>query len=581
MPYTIEGPQASKYMIEPPAAAAPVVAAAPKPAPVVKPGVMPPDTSGPAKDIIPPVVNFLDYPIRDLAARLVGATPGVGALPTDPASRQKFYEARDKALAATALPETKTGEAISKALSFPGSMVGSGVEDASKRVLGTGVTQAISPYVGAAGDVVPFLTGKIAAERAANPAAGMVPRAAAQSARAAGYKLPPEEIMDTPSLLSRVLAGDAGKYKRQQAFSQQNQNNTNALAAKAIGLPQGTVLNEAAFDRARKPAEQAYGDVTRAIPDTALGADPEFRKAVSNVGVKSEILEKFFPEAAHNPQIATLRERLLRNASAPTEAVRRQIADLRFEASRNFKKPDDAQAHALGLAQRQAATALEDAIERSIGYGKDRVDAFVAHRKAADALAKAKYERVRPAEYQSEQQAFDSTRNALMNKLATITPAEQALARQTMQRFREARSLFSRIYDVESVTNKATGDVIARRVASLRSGMKRPLTGELKQIADTYDAFPKQMQSPSAFGHTEDFSILDLYGGGLAALSGHPGAAVAVIGRVPSRRILASDRYQKRMFGRPRVFTDPIRGAIYGDVLVPHEDAVNRALLGY
>lgn len=535
-----------------------------------------------AKTIIPPVVNFLDYPIRDLSARVVGAVKG--GLPVDDASRKSFYKEYEKALPYAELPETRAGKAISDVASIPGQVIGAGVRGVSNAALGKQTTDAIAPYAGALADALPFVGGKIAAGRAARPVpAAISPTPAAAAARAAGYKLTPAEISDQPTATSRVLAGASGKQKTQQSLSELNQTRSNELAASSIGLPPATTLNEAAFAKARAPAVAAYDAIRTEIPETALGADPTFRQAVDGVGVRNASMQQSFPEAVSNPKITELRDTLLKNGTAPTADVIKKIADLRFEAGNNFRKRDDAQAHALGHAQRQAANVLEDAIEKSIGYGPDRVTAFAARDAAVQQVINAQaalsgQKVLASGGLPAAQAALDAASRDLAAKLAAITPADIAKAQTLRQQFQGARQLFAKTYDVEAATNLANGDVRASRLSELRR-RGRPLSGELKSIADTYDAFPKDMQSPATFGRLEDWSVLDMAAAGAALAGGHPLAAAAVGGRNPARKFLGSDFYQNRMFNRGQKLSSPAGAVLGGELMLPENDPLRRALI--
>lgn len=532
---------------------------------------------GAVKNAVPPLVNTLVAdPIRNAVSDVVAT---VRSPPISDEAREKFWQERDKSLEGTSalrLPETEAGQGISKVLGLPGQAIG-GLAGAIGDI--TGTRETLGPAAQIAGDVLPFAAGPAAAMRGRSVPGASAATPQAVAARSAGYKLPPEEISEHPSLTSRLLAGESGKHKRQQAFSQDNQKNTNSLAARSIGLPPGTALSPAAFERARKPAIAAYDAIKTEAPDTVLGADPTFKKAVEGVGVRNELVEKHFPEAVNNPRVAELRETLLQNATAPTDAVVKKIADLRSDAARNFKKRDDAQAHALGYAQRQAAGVLEDAIERSLGYGPDRIAAFATRHAALDELSRARQALAggtqRSIGVPAAEQALYAANNDLVNRLNTITSADAARATESVDRFQKARQLFAKTYDVENATNLATGDVVARRVAALRSGMKHPLQGELKQIADAADAFPRNMQTPTGFGHLEDFSILDILGGAAAVGAGHPLAGAVVAGRHPARALLRTEGMQNRMFNPPRYGANPATAVPAATLAAPHDAGVD------
>lgn len=530
--------------------------------------------------VVNPLVNFATGPARDLGARIGAA---ITSPPVDQASRTKFYDTMQRARGALALPENRTGQAVSSALSIPGQIIGQGVEALSRSVIGPKATEAIAPVAGAVADVAPLVGARIAGARAAAPRpTALTPRPQAVAARNAGYFLPPEEIMAQPSQTARMLSGLSGKVKKQQSFSEINQENTNALARQAAGLSEGAHLNKATFDNAKAETGKAYAELAKSVPRIALAADPSFQRAVARVGVQEGALEQYFPSAARNPEIVSLRQDLLRNATAPTDVVRRQIAELRFKASQNMRKRDDAQAHQTGLAQRQAASVLEDAVERSIGYGENGVGAFARYNQAqkrlqhAEDVVAGKSRLPAPGGIPSARIGLATAREALKQQLSQVTPMAKARAAELLQSYRAARQRFAKLYDIESATNLATGDVLARRIAGLRN-LGHPMTGELGQIADTFDAFPKQMQSPSSFGRSEDYSILDLFGAGMA-LPHHPAAAAAILGRSPARAALTSPWMQGRMFNRPLPFTSPTRGGLYGTAAVDRGDDARRPL---
>src|SRR6202012_1710711 len=103
-------------------------------------------------------------------------------------------------------------------------------------------------------------------------------------------------------------------------------------------------------------------------------------------------------------------------------------------------------------------------------------------------------------------------------------------------------------HDVEAATNTATGNVNARKVAALAS-RGRPLSGELRTIADAAAAFPKAMQSETAFGEAEPIIVLDV-GAAAAALPHKPSLLAAVLGRPLARGAVLSKPMQNLLLSR-------------------------------
>ncbi len=407
-----------------------------------------------------------------------------------------------------------------------------GAIEGGKRALGIGEGGAnplrqLSPDTQAAaltfGGAKPFSVGQEPiVSKIPSPAKGVPPEAF--DARKAGYVLPPAYISDKPGLISNVLAGWSGKIKTQQAASTKNQMVTNDLAAQALGLPKGTVLTDQVFSQIRQNAGQAYQAVENAIP--AITADAQYDATVASLGGKNSQAAQLFPKITSNPGIKDMVEELKSVPTIPTPAAVEIVKELRFNGNANLKAQGDPSKHALGLAQRQAADAIDELMERNLsatGQG-DLVNAY-----------------------------------------------------------RQARQLIARTYDVEGATNIATGDVNARGLARLAI-KGRPLTGELDTIANAAAAFPKAMQVPAGFGGDEKFSGLDFFGAMLAAGHGRFDVAGAIAGRPVARGAVLSGPMQNRITNeRPPMVRPPstegmVRGVLPGGLVGNEGDPAQRAL---
>lgn len=506
-----------------------------------------------------PAINFLDYPARAATADVIASIPGIGALPTDAASREKWQRIRDQIVEGTALPENAVGKAISSIASIPGTLIGSGVHAASEKLFGKETTAALGPYAQTAADLLPFGHGALKREvkdaLGVQPPTPMRPRPAVPEAGGAGYKLSPEEVTESPGLVGHLLSAASGRWKKWQELSYENQTNTDRLAATSIGLPTDTHLTEAAFERAKQPAKQAYENLDASVPGVALAADQHFRRDVEGLTAQRGFIK---PSEAENPEIAGLKKELLSTSVESPKDVRETIADLRFKAGKNLRAQGNVAANELGMAQRHAASILEDAIERSIKYGPEYVKAltdFHAAQRELERYREMTTGRVTGAPVDVPAMIAERARAAQEAVRASIArpSGAQAQAATTLKDFQAARQLFARISDLELATNLADGHVSARRVSALRSGpWKKPLGDELKHIADAYDAFPKVMQDPKSFGDREAWSVIDLWAGGTALAAGHPLFAAATASRQPLRRALVSDWYQRWLQDRYR-----------------------------
>lgn len=303
-----------------------------------------------------------------------------------------------------------------------------------------------------------------------------------QRAMAVGYKLPPA-TMDNPSLLSKLLGGWSGKIKSQQAASVANQEVTNAKAAAELGLAPDATLDDHVLEQVRKQAGTAYETVKKAIPNIA--GDNDYLNDLVSIQTQNHNIAQYFPDLVKNDDITKLVDSLANQPHFPTEVGVDTVKVLRKNAATNLRT-DDPQKVWLGQAQRNAATAIENLMDRNIS--------------------------------------------------ATGNP-------DAISAYRAARTTIAKSYDIEAATNPATGDVSAAKIASL-SNRGRPMTDGLASVADTANAFPKATQSPSRFGGVEPFSVLDLGAAAYEGTKGKYGVAGAILGRPLARALTMSDAYQ-------------------------------------
>lgn len=89
-----------------------------------------------------------------------------------------------------------------------------------------------------------------------------------------GYVLPPTQASENPGWLTRAAEGFAGKLTTAQAASIKNQEVTDTLARRAIGLEGRGPITADELDLAKAPAMEAYKKVSLLSPDAkdAVGA---------------------------------------------------------------------------------------------------------------------------------------------------------------------------------------------------------------------------------------------------------------------------------------------------------------------
>jgi hypothetical protein len=182
-----------------------------------------------------------------------------------------------------------------------------------------------------------------------------------------------------------------------------------------------------------------------------------------------------------------------------------------------------------------------------------RNDADIAFRQGDTALAKANKE------------ASQVLENTIENHLANTKQTD------LLNNFRQARQTIAKTYEVEKAMNATTGTVNAQKLAA-RLQAKKPLSGELKQIAEFGQAFPKAAQTPERIGGTIGVSPLDFTVGGLtfgASLLGGEdkgssgaNAIAALLARPAARKAVLSNRMQNRLIQQSASAPSAIRQAL-------------------
>lgn len=313
------------------------------------------------------------------------------------------------------------------------------------------------------------------------------------NAREQGYVISPTDVPGGEHTASGQFASLGGKIKTQQAASIKNQEVTNALAAKELGLPVDATLDEATFKGVRAQQANAYKAIENSaasLPTGRVVADQQYLSDVAGLDSKSAEFAADFPEAAaqRSEAVKKVQDVILKQDFSPKAGVE-MIRNLRDDARANLKNWTDTDKVRLGAAQRDAANAIEDLIER---------------------------------------------------QLTTHGSPEMVNA------YRSARQLIAKSHDIEAATD-AAGNVNARKLATL--SQRRPFTGGLKTIADTAEVFPKSMQAPTRIGASEGHSVLDRLMAVAGLATGHPVLAAAAMSRPLARSRALSEVHQNGLLG--------------------------------
>lgn len=299
-----------------------------------------------------------------------------------------------------------------------------------------------------------------------------------QQARDLGYVIPPTQA--NPSMMNRLIEGIAGKASTAQNASARNQQITNELAAKSLGLPKDTPITPEVITNLRTQAGQAY---TNLGLSGQVVADKSYIKALDDIAKPYVTAMQGFPDAPPSPVINLVQS--LKSPSFDASSAVEKIKQLRTSADDNFRTGNTD----IGRASRKAADAIENALE-------------VHLRKTGQ--------------------------TDLLNK------------------FKDARQLIAKTYSIERAANTTTGTIDAKKLAAqLQKG--KPLSGELKSIAQFSQAFPKASQATEGMGSLPQLSPLDYFAGVVGGVSTGGLGAGAVLARPALRATALSSPIQNRL----------------------------------
>ena len=239
---------------------------------------------------------------------------------------------------------------------------GLGVRSAGGAISGALSAGLVNPEDAGVGAVVGgALPGAVRVAGMAGEAAGKTLRGPVQSAdmaaavdkaRKAGYVIPPSQA--NPTLKNRLLEGFSGKLTTAQNASAKNQEITNSMAAKALGLAPDAKITPDVLNGVRDMAGKQYAAVSSAGTVTPGKAYDAALDAIAQPHLKAAA---GFPNAKVNP-VVDLVESMRAQAFDAGSAVSK-IRELRAAADSAYASGNKE----LGKAAKSISTALEDTLE--------------------------------------------------------------------------------------------------------------------------------------------------------------------------------------------------------------------------
>lgn len=350
-------------------------------------------------------------------------------------------------------------------------------------------SRLVNTALGGAGGVVGQQVGKgigtaanALAQRlqAARTAQNAVQQATLQGSREAGYVVPPS--MAEAGIPARLAEGLSGKYKTNQMAGIKNQEVTDRLARIALGVDENVPLTSDVLNGIRQQAVQTGYEPLRNAG--VMATDATYNDALNAISKQFKGSTASFPGAPSNGVDDMLN--VLKVKNFDTGDAIDQIRILRDTADSAFRQGNNQ----LGKASKQAATALEDQVERNLSN---------AGQQGADMLSA----------------------------------------------FRDARKQIAKTFSVQKALNDATAQVDAAKLATqFKAG--KPLTDELQQIGKFAAAYPDVARIPKS-GNANPLTIFDFGAGGVGLGSGNPLLAMLPLARVGARKAILSNPVQNRL----------------------------------
>lgn len=267
-------------------------------------------------------------------------------------------------------PKSETGKQGANFIAKPFELLAKGADKAGGAVTDVTGSPALGAAVNTGIQALPLAAGRIAKTARAGADSLMTEGDAAaavkqqqmavfeqgvKDAKDAGYRLPPSQV--NPSLMNQAVEGTGGGPKVLKRLSAQNQEVTNNLARKDLGLPETAPLTMDTLEQVRREASKPY----EAIKETGMvTASPEYFDALQNIAQRYKTASEGFPKLSRDA-VGNLVEGLSEKEFSASSAIE-QIKILAEDANKAFKAGETG----LGKANRQAMSALEDELGRHL-----------------------------------------------------------------------------------------------------------------------------------------------------------------------------------------------------------------------
>ena len=364
-------------------------------------------------------------------------------------------------------PKTQMGKESVKAFSYLPEKIAQGFDWLGGKATDLATEKGASPEVaaaaGTAATVIPNAALLALGGRGiTNPAKPKALAPHVQEAFDAGLNLTP--VQAGSGFVPETLQGLAGTAKLEKLASMKNEKNFNNLVKEDFNIPKNQELTTDVLDGIISSKGQAYEAVKNSVK--LIKPDQKFASDLQKLRGDFDEAAKTYPDVLKNDQVESLISSL--NVPASPTAMVEMTKKLRKDASTNLKSFDDPAKRELGFAQRNAATALENMIDRAlISVGKNDL----------------------------------------------------------VSNWRDARQTIAKAYDVQAAMNEVTGEISALKLGEMYKKGK-PFTGGMEKVAKFARAFKQSAREVTGITDSSQFGYGDLLTGALGVLTGGAGAAM-------------------------------------------------------
>lgn len=291
------------------------------------------------------------------------------------------------------------------------------------------------------------------------------------------------------------------------------------------------------------PSQAGAGGVVNKVLE-GLGGKIKTQQAASvkNQAVTDSLVRKSLGLADDAPLTTETLNGVRQQAGQVYETLRglgtvQADADFKLALANATKQSQGASRSFPGLVKRNPVDDIVQALDKPNFDAGDAVDAVRLLRDQADSFYS--------AGDKANGKAVKGIATALEDSLERA--AQNSNQPGLVNAFRDARKLIAKTYTVQNALNQGAGTINAQKLASqLAKG--KPLSGELKKVAEFSQAFPKATQSGV---DVPAFSPLDVFSGGLGAGLGSPTMIAATASRPVARSLVLNQGYQRAMVNAP------------------------------